>query len=927
MQDINNRMNAIIMTLAAGMLLLAAGAYAGDGEFVWAKRMGGTSSDRGRAIALDSAGNVYTTGWFGGTVDFDPGPGTYNLTSAGVEDIFVSKLDVNGDFIWAKRMGGTSDDNGFGITVDSVGNVYTTGWFHNMVDFDPGSGTFNLTSAGAQDIFVSKLDANGDFVWAKRMGGTIYDEGYEIAVDSVGSVYTVGRFGGTSDFDPGPGTFNLTSAGIHDIFVSKLDANGDFVWAKRMGGAKSDYGGAIAVDGVGNVYTTGLFAYPSGGTADFDPGPGTFNLTSAGVEDIFVSKLDANGDFAWAKRMGGTSSDRGLDIAMDSAANVYTTGWFVGTADFDPGPGTFNLTSAGVEDIFVSKLDANGDFVWAKGTSSGNGDGIAVDSSGNVYTTGIFLGTVDFDPGPDTFNLTSTGGRDIFVSKLDANGDFIWARGIGGASSDDIGYGIAVDNAGDVHTTGQFDATADFDPGPGLFNLTSAGAADIFVSKLEPDVTLPNATAITPSISSPTNADTVDFAVTFDEGVQGFNDATDILIGHSGTANTGVIITGSDDTYTVSVSGITGDGSFTLAVSTSSDVQDLAGNALASSVTSAAVVIDNTPANATATTPATTGPTNATSVDFAVTFDEGVQGFNDAADVVISHSGTANTGVSITGSGDTYTVSVSGITGDGSFTLAVSTSSDVQDLAGNALASSVTSAAVTVDNTPPGISIGAPTGSPVNSGGTAAFPVTVSGADSINLLDGKVTLNHSGTAGGSVTILNGATATPSVQVTGVTGDGSYTISIASGVAGDTAGNTSLAVGPSTGAVMVDNTDPVFSNVVATPSEASAGETTRITFDSSEPTAGDPEVTVNGNPAMRTSKAAYAYEYTLDPSDPIGAASIDIGGVDAAGNAGMLTDSSALVIMAVPAATPLAPWPLALVLGAAATAVVRRRTRK
>jgi hypothetical protein len=212
----------IAVALVAAMLLSPLTALAGDGDFVWAKQMGGTDYDVGQGIAVDMAGNVYTTGYFQGTADFDPGPGSFNLTSTGNEDIFVSKLDSAGNLVWAKQMGGTSGDAGQDIAVDAAGNVYTTGFFYSTVDFDPGPGTFNLTSTGDTDIFVSKLDSAGNFVWAKQMGGTDPDAGYDIAVDAAGNVYTTGYFWGTADFDPGPGSFNLTSAGFSDIFVSKL---------------------------------------------------------------------------------------------------------------------------------------------------------------------------------------------------------------------------------------------------------------------------------------------------------------------------------------------------------------------------------------------------------------------------------------------------------------------------------------------------------------------------------------------------------------------------------------------------------------------------------------------------------------------------------------------------------------------------------
>ena len=179
--------------------------------------------------------------------------------------------------------------------------------------------------------------------------------GLSIAVDSNGAVYTTGYFRYTADFDPGSGTYTLTCQGYNYCsFVSKLDSSGNFVWAKGMAGDGSAFGQGISVDSGKNVYTIGYFS----SSVDFDPGAGTSNLTSAGFEDIFISKLNSSGDFAWAKSLGGTNHDFGAAIAVDSNSNVYTTGWYRDTADFDPGAGTFNLTSVGGYNNFVSLVRA-----------------------------------------------------------------------------------------------------------------------------------------------------------------------------------------------------------------------------------------------------------------------------------------------------------------------------------------------------------------------------------------------------------------------------------------------------------------------------------------------------------------------------------------------------------------------------------------
>jgi hypothetical protein len=450
----------------------------------WRRQMGGTAFDESHSIAVDASGNVYITGYFYGTADFDPGPGTANLNSNGTVDIFVQKLDAHGNFLWVKQMGGINFDEGLSIAVDHSGNVYTTGSFEGTVDFDPGVGTANLTSLGSYDIFVQKLDVDGNYLWAKRIGGNGFEQGLCITIDASDNVYTTGCFQGTVDFDPGTGTANLNSVGGYDIFIQKLDANGNYLWAKQMGGVNTDSGNSIAVDNSGNVYTTGYFFE----TADFDPGSGTANLSSHGSADIFVQKIDANGNYLWAKQMGATVFDEGLSIAIDASGNVYTTGYFEGTADFDPGSGTANLTSFGSADIFVQKLDANGNFLWAKqmgGTSSDIGFSIDLDTSGNVYTTGYFQGTADFNPGAEVANFTSGGSANIFIQKLDTHGNYLWARQMVG-SSGDTGKSIALDASGNLYITGWIQGTTDFDPYEGTANLTSIGDEDIFVQKLYP---------------------------------------------------------------------------------------------------------------------------------------------------------------------------------------------------------------------------------------------------------------------------------------------------------------------------------------------------------------------------------------------------------------------------------------------------------
>ncbi len=230
--------------------------------------------------------------------------------------VFSALHAQNANLAWAKQKGSNNSDQGRAIATDALGNVYTTGYFLNIADFNPDLGvTYNLTPAGGNDIFVSKLDEAGNFLWANQLGGTNNDQGYAIAVDAFGNVYTTGSFLGTADFNPDPNvSYNLVSAGgSNDIFICKLDASGNFVWAKQIGATANDQGSSIAIDLLGNVYTTGYFA----GTADFNPDPIVTNnlVSAAGTADIFISKLDASGNFVWAKQLGtATAGDNGNAI-------------------------------------------------------------------------------------------------------------------------------------------------------------------------------------------------------------------------------------------------------------------------------------------------------------------------------------------------------------------------------------------------------------------------------------------------------------------------------------------------------------------------------------------------------------------------------------------------------------------------------------
>ncbi len=383
---------------------------------------------------------------------------------------------------WVKNMEGLRNCEGYSIALDASGNVYTTGYFDSIMDFDPGPGTYTLASQGRRDIFISKLNGSGNLVWAQSIGSSWGDEvGNTIKIDGSGNIFLTGSFFGSVDFDAGPGTQILTAGGA-DMFVLKLDAAGNYIWAKNMGGDPYSYieGSSISIDPAGNIFITGNYT----SVVDVDPGVSTYTLSSfngyMGHPDCFIVKLDANGNFSWGKSFGINGWHEGNSIATDQSGNVYTTGNYIGAIDFDPGPGSYVLTSPSHNNAYVLKLNGAGNFMWAKQfgdtTVECYGNGIAVDYNNNVYTTGYFSGTKDFDPGSGTFPLTAPG-IDLYISKLDSLGDFVWAKNTSSAYG--LGQSISIDNTNNLYVIGKYVGSSDIDSGPNTYMFSNVQPASI----------------------------------------------------------------------------------------------------------------------------------------------------------------------------------------------------------------------------------------------------------------------------------------------------------------------------------------------------------------------------------------------------------------------------------------------------------------
>lgn len=463
------------------LLSIVSSSQAQSPLYNWVKSIGGIGNEYVNGIVADKNGNIYSTGSFEGTIDIDPSTATKSVTSNGGTDIFITKLDAKGNLLWSKNMGSYANDIGYSITLDQSGNVYATGSFQGSTDF---GSSMSLNAAGSEDIFVVKYDSLGNLKWVKAMGGYNSDYGRSIAADNFGALYITGKYQGNADFDPSSAYVSLYSAGgSEDGFIAKLDNNGNYKWVKSIGATGYDVGTAISVDLSGNVIATGLF----NNSVNFDPLAGSQILKSQGLLDVYIAKYDSLGQYQWAKSFGGIDNDFSRGITTDDKGNVFTTGYFSGIAKYEPMSIGKSMSSSGGNDVFIVKLDKGGNLAWVNqlgGTKSDYVYAVSVDASGAVYTTGSFQGSADFDPSANSLNLVSKGGSDIFISKLDKNGNAVWATSMGGIS-DDEGTAIAVLNNGkDVYTAGDYRNTVDFDPDAPFVNLSAVGSADVFMHKL-----------------------------------------------------------------------------------------------------------------------------------------------------------------------------------------------------------------------------------------------------------------------------------------------------------------------------------------------------------------------------------------------------------------------------------------------------------
>jgi hypothetical protein len=495
--DVNEIAKRIYKNLLLFCFLIHLDGYAQN--YQWAKSVGGKGSDGGGTIKIDALGNIYTLGSFNDTVDFDSGLGVTKLVSTSAwGDLYILKLDSTGSFIWVKRIGGSGGAlSRASFDIDASNNIYITGSFTGLIDFDPNIGVVNFAAFGnGYSSFVLKLDSMGNYVWCKPFGngygGSVVS--HQIVVDNLGFLYGCGFFstnlGNPVDFDPGSGVAGLTSGSGMNAFVFKWDLMGNFAWVKGYTSPINSFGNCypscLSVDNIGNVYTVGYF---DNYNIDFDPDFGVVNIIPKGAEDIFISKLNPNGNLSWIKSIGGVQSDGASASKVDLFGNIYVMGGFQDTVDFNPASVINNFISNGSSDLFVLKLNSQGNYIWNKtlgGQSIESGVSLDCDRKGNVYATGCFSNTADFDPSPSIATLTAKGYVDMFIFKLDTAGNFEWAKLVESLDpgSLSVGNSIHIDKSNSIYTSGQYYKSVDFNPDYGAVNQTSFGNYDAFILKL-----------------------------------------------------------------------------------------------------------------------------------------------------------------------------------------------------------------------------------------------------------------------------------------------------------------------------------------------------------------------------------------------------------------------------------------------------------
>jgi hypothetical protein len=337
--------------------------YNATGNAVWTQQYGTTASEISTGVSVDLSGNAYVTGWTRGAL---------GGVSAGQDDAFLIKYDPLGNHIWTRQMGTSGVDQSNAVSADRLGNIYIAGTT---------DGNLAGTSAGGNDAFVAKYDANGDVLWTRQLGTSGGEFGYGISADGLGNVYLAGAT---------TGSLMGTSAGNRDPFLTKYDASGNLLWTRQFGTGSDDVCYSVSADSLGNIFVTGLTAGPLAGTY-------------LGGSDAYLIKYDASGNLVWKRQVATPSDDEGHSVSVDQLGGVYMAGYTQGTL------GSVHVSGY---DSFISHYDAAGNLLWTHEMGTAATDlsfGVSANGLGNVFLSGYTEGSIAG---------TSAGDWDTFVVKF-----------------------------------------------------------------------------------------------------------------------------------------------------------------------------------------------------------------------------------------------------------------------------------------------------------------------------------------------------------------------------------------------------------------------------------------------------------------------------------------------------------------------------
>lgn len=431
--------------------------------FDWVRQIKGAESEFIKDIATDDNGNVYATGYFKGSADFNPNGTAISSTSVNW-GMFVKKLSPTGDVIWVQFFESSGVNRAEAIAVNDQG-VVITGECFGTIDFDPGTPVVEYT--GFSDAFVLKLNLDGNFQWVKTVDSGVCKP-TKIELDDSGNIYYAGGFSGSTDFDPGVGVSNHSSVGnTQDLFFSKLTANGDFVWAKSIVGFGINRASSMDVSGAGDMVVGGTFQ----DTIDVDPGAGTNEIIAQANTDGFLLHLDTDGNYQWAYHLYGQGQIDVNAVTIDVNGNVDFTANVLGNVVIPDGVGTFvpyGGTLAQYWGIIGQYKLSSGELTWLRelsGQESVLMQGITSGDDGDLYLTGMAKGPTYWAQGGI---IASTIEADtsfvLYTASVDDSGDFLWSRTVKSGLSDQS-QNIALGNNDAVYTSGYFYESLDFDQG------------------------------------------------------------------------------------------------------------------------------------------------------------------------------------------------------------------------------------------------------------------------------------------------------------------------------------------------------------------------------------------------------------------------------------------------------------------------------